>query len=48
MQHAPEIAAALASQGLKKTAARIIANRVCSCEETDFTVLLRKAIQEAA
>jgi len=48
MIHAPEIAAALVSQGMKKTSARIVANRVCASEETDFTVLLRRAIQEAA
>jgi hypothetical protein len=48
MQHAPEIAAVLVAQGLKKTEARSVANRVCASEETDFTVLLRRAIQEAA
>jgi hypothetical protein len=48
MQHVGEIKQALIAQGMKARPAQLVANRVCACSETDFGMLLRKAIQEAA
>ncbi len=48
MQHRDEIKRALEGLGLKARPAKLVADRVCASNDSDFDRLLRKAIQEAA